>query len=81
MYSIEELYALRDEFKPVVESADKEEKDPVAELEQKIEDIKVKETRGFISKNEAKDEIKDLKKKLEEVKKELKDDKKEKNED
>ncbi len=81
MFSVEKLNEIKSELTTVLESAEKEEKDPVAELEQKIEDIKKKETRGFISKEEAEEGISDLQKKLKEIKKELSENKNDKKED
>ena len=81
MFSVENLNEIKSELAAVLESTKEEEKDPVAELEQKIEDIKKKETRGFISKEEAEEGISDLQKKLKEIKKELSEKKEDKKED
>ena len=64
---LENLYKLKE----VLESGDKKEEtkeDEVQELEDKIEDIDKKETRGFISEDEADEERNEIRKKLKAIK-------------
>ena len=70
MNSLERLYELKDTFTSVLESGDKE-KCPIEELEQRVEDIKKKQTRGFITEEEADKQLTDVQKKLMEVKEKL----------
>lgn len=64
---LENLYKLKE----VLESGDKKEEtkeDEVQELEDRIEDIDKKETRGFISEDEADEERDEIRKKLKAIK-------------
>ena len=62
--NLDNLYALLEKTKE-----DKPEKKTKAEkLKDRIEDVKKKETRGFISEDEADEQISDIKAKLESVK-------------
>ena len=72
MSFLDNLYAIKNDLNAVLESGKVDTKsDKISELEEKIEAIKKKETRGFITKDEAKDEIDDVAKKLKEIKEKI----------
>lgn len=72
MSFLDNLYAIKNDLNAVLESGKVDTKaDKIAELEEKIEAIKKKETRGFITKDEAEDEIDDVAKKLKEIKEKI----------
>lgn len=72
MSFIDNLYALKRDLDVVLESNnDDNTSDKIEELEERIEAIKKKETRGFISDDEADDELDEVNKKLKEIKKKL----------
>lgn len=72
MSFLDNLYAIKNDLNAVLESGKEVTKaDKIAELEEKIEAIKKKETRGFITKDEAEDEIDDVAKKLKEIKEKI----------
>lgn len=73
MSFLDNLYAIKNDLNAVLESEKDEDAktDKIAELEEKIETIKKKETRGFISKDEAEEEIDEVAKKLKEIKEKI----------
>lgn len=72
------LYKVKEELKSVVESSDDKEKSHLEELEKRVEDIKKKKVRGFISEEEAEEDMSKVQKKVAELKEKLNDRKSEK---
>lgn len=72
------LYKVKEELKSVVESSDDKEKSHLEELEKRVEDIKKKKVRGFISEDEAEEDMSKVQKKVAELKEKLNDRKSEK---
>ena len=72
------LYKVKEELKSVVESSDDKEKSHLEELEKRVEDIKKKKVRGFISEDEAEEDMSKVQKKVAELKDKLNDRKSEK---
>ena len=72
------LYKVKEDLKSVVESSDDKEKSHLEELEKRVEDIKKKKVRGFISDDEAEKDMSKVQKKVAELKEKLNERKSEK---
>mgnify|MGYP003302855501 CR=1 FL=1 len=72
------LYKVKEDLKSVIESSDDKEKTHLEELEKRVEDIKKKKVRGFISEEEAEEDMSKVQKKVTELKEKLNDRKSEK---
>lgn len=72
------LYKVKEDLKSVIESSDDKEKSNLEELEKRVEDIKKKKVRGFISEEEAEEDMSKVQKKVAELKEKLNDRKSEK---
>lgn len=72
------LYKVKEDLKSVIESSDDKEKSNLEELEKRVEDIKKKKVRGFISEEEAEEDMSKVQKKVAELKEKLNNRKSEK---
>lgn len=72
------LYKVKEDLSSVVEASEDKEKSHLEELEERIENIKKKKVRGFISEEEAEEDMSKVQKKVAELKEKLNERKSEK---
>lgn len=72
------LYKVKEDLSSVVEASEDKEKSHLEELEERIESIKKKKVRGFISEEEAEEDMSKVQKKVAELKEKLNERKSEK---